>query len=137
MDNDSQIPIIQNVVHKKSVSMMMCNYKVIVKIQKSDSMRTTNTMMIWIDWKKKIQNLLLNLPMGSYINHVDSWGGGRLAKLPFYYISLILKVWPRGVKNAQKFDHVVYGWPQWRQTGMAGCYLTMPMEGEYFHKVSK
>ena len=110
MDNDSQIPIIQNVVHKKSVSMMMCNYKVIVKIQKSNSMRTTNTMMIWIDWKKKIQNLLLNLPVGSYINHEDSWGGGRLAKWPFYYISLISfrprreergqkcpKIWPRGL----------------------------------------
>ena len=26
---------------------------------------------------------------GSFINHVDSWGGGGLAKLPFYKISLI------------------------------------------------
>ena len=27
--------------------------------------------------------------MGTFINHVDSWGGGGLAKWPFYNISLI------------------------------------------------
>ena len=42
---------------------------------------------------------------GSYINHVDNWGGGGLAKWPFCYIK-------GGGKNTQKFDHVVYGWPQ-------------------------
>ena len=37
--------------------------------------------------------------------------GRGLAKWQFYYIT-DMKGEGEGVKNTQKFDHVVYGWPQ-------------------------
>ena len=46
-------------------------------------------------------------PMGSYLNHLYSWGGRGLAKWPFYNISLFFKKWPwrgRGSKYPKSWS---------------------------------
>ena len=63
--------------------------------------------------------LFAELPLGSFINHVDMAGGRGFTKCPYHYIIGILHFikWStkggEGVKNVQKIVYMVYEWPLW------------------------
>ena len=51
-----------------------------------------------------------NTEKGSYINHVDSEGEGIIQMTILQFLVKVTTM-GKGVKNTQKFDHMVYGWP--------------------------
>ena len=57
----------------------------------------------WVSWR-------FGKPLGISIKHVDIWDGQLTILLhKHYFVKVTTK--GEGVKNNQKFGHVVYGWP--------------------------
>ena len=63
----------------------------------------------------------------TFINHMDSWREGEASQMTILlHKPYLVKVSTKGggvVKNTQKFDHVVYGWPLWRITKLVNRFV--------------